>query len=65
MSSEEKRKLGVALSRLSSKYLSQALEIVAQNNPSFQATTEVVELDIDVQVASSLTVLSLCSFLFE
>lgn len=50
MSTEEKRKLGAALSRLSAEDLSKALEIVAQNNPSFQATAEEVDLDIDAQV---------------
>lgn len=50
MSTEEKRKLGAALSRLSPEDLSMALEIVAQNNPSFQATAEEVDLDIDAQV---------------
>ncbi|XP_057476709.1 transcription factor GTE6-like isoform X1 [Actinidia eriantha] len=54
MSNEEKRKLGVALSRLSPEHLSRALEIVAQNNPSFHATAEVVELDIDAQSESTL-----------
>ncbi|GFZ14809.1 transcription factor GTE6 [Actinidia rufa] len=54
MSNEEKRKLGVALSRLSPEHLSRALEIVAQNNPSFRATAEVVELDIDAQSESTL-----------
>ena len=50
MSTEEKRKLGAALSRLSPEDLSKALEIVAQNNPNFQATAEEVDLDIDAQV---------------
>lgn len=50
MSTEEKRKLGVALSRLSPEDLSMALEIVAQSNPGFQATAEEVDLDIDAQV---------------
>lgn len=50
MSTEEKRKLGVALAQLSTEDISKALEIVAQNNPSFQATAEEVDLDIDAQV---------------
>ncbi|KAJ9691766.1 hypothetical protein PVL29_013839 [Vitis rotundifolia] len=54
MSTEEKRKLGAALSRLSAEDLSKALEIVAQNNPSFQATAEEVDLDIDAQSESTL-----------
>jgi len=55
MSTEEKRKLGDALTRLSPEDLSKALEIVAQNNPSFQATAEEVDLDMDAQVI-------MCSF---
>ncbi|KAJ7975094.1 Transcription factor like [Quillaja saponaria] len=54
MSTEEKRKLGVALTQLSPEDLSKALEIVAQNNPSFQATAEEVDLDIDAQSESTL-----------
>ena len=50
MSSEDKRKLGIALAKLSTEDISKALEIVAQNNPSFQATAEEVDLDIDAQV---------------
>ena len=50
MSTEEKRKLGVALSRLSPEDLNTALEIVAQSNPGFLATAEEVDLDIDAQV---------------
>ncbi|KAJ4720835.1 Transcription factor like [Melia azedarach] len=48
-STEEKRKLGVALTRLSPEDLSKALEIVAQSNSGFQATAEEVDLDIDAQ----------------
>ncbi|KAJ6727198.1 TRANSCRIPTION FACTOR GTE6-RELATED [Salix purpurea] len=54
MSTEEKRKLGAALTRLSPEDLTKALEIVAQNNPSFQATAEEVDLDIDAQSESTL-----------
>ncbi|KAJ6357876.1 hypothetical protein OIU78_005671 [Salix suchowensis] len=54
MSCEEKRKLGVALTRLSPEDLIKALEIVAQNNPGFQATAEEVDLDIDAQAESTL-----------
>jgi len=50
MSTEEKRKLGDGLTRLSPDDLSKALEIVAQSNPSFQATAEEVDLDMDAQV---------------
>lgn len=54
MSTEEKRKLGDALTRLSPEDLSKALEIVAQNNPGFQATAEEVDLDMDTQSESTL-----------
>ncbi|XP_065872373.1 transcription factor GTE6 [Euphorbia lathyris] len=54
MSTEEKRKLGAALTRLSPEDLTKALEIVAQNNPGFQATAEEVDLDIDAQSESTL-----------
>lgn len=49
MSTEEKKKLGTALTRLSPEDLSKALEIVAENNPGFQPTAQEVELDIDAQ----------------
>ncbi|WOL17367.1 transcription factor GTE1 [Canna indica] len=54
MSTEEKRKLGVGLSTLSPEDLNKALEIIAENNPSFQATGEVVDLDMDAQSESTL-----------
>ncbi|KAG8651222.1 transcription factor GTE6 [Manihot esculenta] len=54
MSTEEKRKLGAALTRLSPEDLTKALEIVAQNNPGFQAMAEEVDLDIDAQSESTL-----------
>ncbi|KAK3003516.1 hypothetical protein RJ639_018191 [Escallonia herrerae] len=50
MSIEEKRKLGISLSQLCPEDLSKALEIVAQSNPSFQASALEVDLDIDAQV---------------
>lgn len=50
MSSGDKRKLGTALTHLSPDDLSKALEIVAQNNPSFQPSAQEVDLDIDAQV---------------
>ncbi|CAI0625611.1 unnamed protein product [Linum tenue] len=53
-STEDKRKLGAALTRLSPEDLTKALEIVAQNNPEFQATAEEVDLDIDAQSESTL-----------
>ncbi|ONI11696.1 hypothetical protein PRUPE_4G121200 [Prunus persica] len=49
MSSGDKRKLGTALTHLSPDDLSKALEIVAQNNPSFQPSAQEVDLDIDAQ----------------
>ncbi|XP_031741532.1 transcription factor GTE1 isoform X2 [Cucumis sativus] len=54
ISTEEKRKLGAALTKLSPEDISKALEIVAENNPSFQATAEEVDLDIDAQSESTL-----------
>uniref|UniRef100_A0A2P2LUJ2 Transcription factor GTE6 n=1 Tax=Rhizophora mucronata TaxID=61149 RepID=A0A2P2LUJ2_RHIMU len=54
MSTEEKRRLGAALTRLSPEDLTKALEIVAQNNPGFQTTAEEVDLDIDAQSESTL-----------
>ncbi|KAJ8492001.1 hypothetical protein OPV22_013722 [Ensete ventricosum] len=49
MSAEEKRKLGVGLSALSPEDLNKALEIIAEDNPSFQTTGEVVDVDMDAQ----------------
>ncbi|XP_060966191.1 transcription factor GTE6-like isoform X2 [Cannabis sativa] len=54
ISVEEKRKLGASLTKLSPEDLSKALEIVAQNNPGFQATAEEVDLDINAQIESTL-----------
>lgn len=54
MTTEEKRKLGTALTQLSSDDLNKALLIVAQNNPNFQASAEEVELDMDAQSESTL-----------
>ncbi|KAL2549579.1 Transcription factor GTE1 [Forsythia ovata] len=50
----EKRKLGIDLTKLCPEDLSKALEIVAQNNPSFPSTAENVELDINAQSESTL-----------
>jgi hypothetical protein len=50
MSTEEKRNLGAALTRLSADDLRGALEIVAQTNPNFQANADEVDLDMDAQV---------------
>ncbi|KAK6933322.1 NET domain [Dillenia turbinata] len=54
ISNEEKRKLGAALAQLSAEDLDKALEIVAQNNPSFQSKAEIVNLEIDAQSESTL-----------
>lgn len=50
MSADDKRKLTTALTQLSPDDLSKALDIVAQNNPSFQASAQEVDLDLDAQV---------------
>ncbi|XP_060179106.1 transcription factor GTE1-like isoform X3 [Lycium barbarum] len=54
MSTEDKKKLGNALTRLSPEDLNKALLIVAQNDPTFQATATEVELDMNVQSESTL-----------
>lgn len=50
MSFDDKRRLGTALTQLSPEDLSKALDIVAQDNPEFQATAQEVDLDIDTLV---------------
>ena len=59
MSTDEKRNLGDALTGLSPEDLSKALEIVAENNPNFQATSQEVDLDMDAQVLSFIFISSL------
>ncbi|OWM87580.1 transcription factor GTE6-like isoform X2 [Punica granatum] len=54
ISTEEKRSIGHALAMLSPEDLSKALEIVAQNNPSFLSVAEEVDLDMDAQSESTL-----------
>ncbi|XP_057981371.1 transcription factor GTE1 [Malania oleifera] len=54
MRTEDKKKLAAALTRLSAEGLREALEIVAQNDPTFQATAEEVDLDMDAQSESTL-----------
>ncbi|XP_073308055.1 transcription factor GTE6-like [Primulina huaijiensis] len=49
MSTEEKKRLGTAIARLSPEDINKALEIVAQNDPNFQAIGETVEVDINAQ----------------
>ncbi|KAJ0650779.1 putative chromatin remodeler Bromodomain family [Helianthus annuus] len=50
MSTEDKRNIGIALTRLCPEDLSKALDIVARHNPSFQSTAAEIDLDIDAQV---------------
>ncbi|KAG1331215.1 transcription factor GTE6 [Cocos nucifera] len=50
----EKRKLCMGLRSLSPEYLDKALDIIAQHDPSFQATAEEVDLDMDAQSESTL-----------
>ncbi|KAL3536190.1 hypothetical protein ACH5RR_004651 [Cinchona calisaya] len=47
MSTEETKRLGAALTQLSSEDLNKALLIVAQNNLNFQAAADEVFLDMD------------------
>ncbi|TXG48420.1 hypothetical protein EZV62_027714 [Acer yangbiense] len=50
MTTDEKKKLGAALTRLSPNDLDKALKIVAEYNPSFQPTAQEVDLNMDAQV---------------
>ncbi|CAN4120564.1 unnamed protein product [Withania somnifera] len=54
MSTEDRKKLGNALTKLSPEDLNKALLIVAQNDPTFQATATEVELDMNAQSESTL-----------
>ncbi|TVU12753.1 hypothetical protein EJB05_46409 [Eragrostis curvula] len=54
MTTDEKRKLGAGLCHLPPDDLSKALEIVAQENPSFQTKAEEVDLDMDAQSETTL-----------
>lgn len=54
MSTEDKKKLGNGLTRLSPEDLNKALMIVAQSDPTFQATATEVELDMNAQSESTL-----------
>jgi hypothetical protein len=47
-----RRELGAGLCHLSADDLNKALEIVAEDNPSFQTKAAEVDLDIDAQVMS-------------
>ncbi|KAK4405910.1 Transcription factor GTE6 [Sesamum angolense] len=54
MTTEEKKRLGSAITRLSPEDINKALEIVAKSNPTFQSAGETVEVDIDAQSESTL-----------
>lgn len=54
LSVEDKRNLGIALTRLCPEDLSKALDIVARHNPSFHSTAVEIDLDIDSQSESTL-----------
>ncbi|KAL3626447.1 hypothetical protein CASFOL_029996 [Castilleja foliolosa] len=54
ISTEEKKRLGSAITRLPPNDINKALEIISQNDPTFQAIGETVEVDIDAQSESTL-----------
>ncbi|KAG8093983.1 hypothetical protein GUJ93_ZPchr0012g19723 [Zizania palustris] len=54
MTTDEKRKLGAGLCHLSPDDLNKALEMVAQDNPTFQTTADEVDLDMDAQSETTL-----------
>uniref|UniRef100_A0A0E0DWE9 Bromo domain-containing protein n=1 Tax=Oryza meridionalis TaxID=40149 RepID=A0A0E0DWE9_9ORYZ len=54
MTTYEKRKLGAGLCHLSPEELTKALEMVAQDNPSFEAKGDELELDMDAQSETTL-----------
>lgn len=54
MSIQDKRNLGIALTRLSPENLGKALEILARNNPSIQAASSDIDLDFTAQSESTL-----------
>ncbi|KAG6393410.1 hypothetical protein SASPL_147651 [Salvia splendens] len=54
MTTEEKKRLGTAITRLSPEDINKALEIISQNDPTFQASGDTVEVDIDAQSESTL-----------
>ncbi|KAK3189109.1 hypothetical protein Dsin_028670 [Dipteronia sinensis] len=63
MTTDEKKKLGAALTRLSPNDLDKALKIVAEYNPNFQPTAQEVDLNMDAQ--SELTLWRLKVFVQE
>ncbi|KAL1562143.1 transcription factor GTE6-like isoform X1 [Salvia divinorum] len=54
MTTEEKKRLGSAITRLSPEDINKAVDIIAQNDPTFHAAGETVEVDIDAQSESTL-----------
>ncbi|KAG0564333.1 hypothetical protein M758_8G097700 [Ceratodon purpureus] len=54
MSVEEKRHLGQSLGKLPPDNLSHVIQIIAQKNPSFNAHSDEVEVDIDAQDPATL-----------
>ncbi|TXG71909.1 hypothetical protein EZV62_000488 [Acer yangbiense] len=52
VTTDEKKKLGAALTRLSPNDLDKALKIVAEYNPNFQPTAQEVDLNMDAQLLS-------------
>ncbi|XP_051114291.1 transcription factor GTE6-like [Andrographis paniculata] len=54
ISTEEKKQLGSAITKLSPEDINKALDIIAQANPTFQAADDTVEVDIDAQSESTL-----------
>lgn len=50
MTTEDKKRLASAITRLSPEDINKAIEIIAQNDPTFRTAGETVEVDIDAQV---------------
>ena len=63
MTTEEKKRLGSAITRLSPEDINKAVDIIAQNDPTFQAAGETVEVDIDAQVSQHHLIISQFSYL--
>lgn len=54
MSLEEKRHLGRSLGKLLPENLNHVIQIIAQQNPAFNALADEVDVDIDAQVCCGL-----------
>ncbi|PIN15891.1 hypothetical protein CDL12_11465 [Handroanthus impetiginosus] len=54
MTTEEKKRLGRAITQLSPEDINKALEIIAQNDPTMQSGGDTVEVSIDAQSESTL-----------